>query len=149
GQLAGEQVPELVIADHAHESDAQSEPREPPRNVGRRAARMHVEALAFAQSPAAIREQIDQCLAEADGIQAHSSNRAISGMWSDLPQNGLLLSPNLRVPSQSSQRRLPPEKRWSRCMRRFMKPAVGKDCGDPSICPSDLCTPSSPQSSVR
>src|SRR5437763_919847 len=88
-------------------SNDTAEPRQADRDVGRCASRMHFEFLDLADPAALVGQQIDQRLAERDD---HSSNRAISGTWSDLPKNGLSRSPNLRVSSRSIQRSEPPEK---------------------------------------
>src|SRR5437899_2353469 len=83
-----------------------AKPRHPDRDIRRRAARMDLEPLDLTDAPALVGQQIHQRFAERDD---HSSNRAISGTWSDLPKKGLSLSPNFRVSARSIQRSGPPE----------------------------------------
>ena len=82
-QLAGEQLPELVVADHAAECGGHSQPGEADRHVRRGAARVHLEALAVAKPATLVGEQVDQRLAEAEDVRrAHApsiSKRPISG----------------------------------------------------------------------
>src|SRR6267143_1190476 len=152
-QLPGEEVAELVVADDATERGGDSETRETDRHVGRGAARVHLEPLAVAQPATAVGEEVHQRFAETEDVRrGHApsiSNRPISGTWSLFPWKGFRRSPKGSVPSRSSQRTLPLQKRWSRCMRRERNPAVGNSRGWPRIWPSAFCTPTRPASSVR
>ena len=82
-QLAGEQVPELVVADHTAERGRDAEAREAHGHVRRSAPGVDVEALAVAQLSPAVGEQVHQRLAEAEDVRSgHApsiSNRPISG----------------------------------------------------------------------